>query len=145
MVKKQNPRTIVADQVYNGADIEELSVYNLYPILVKTSVHVNSKILKEYYHNFSNSNNTSYYFLDVFHFLGKAGGTNIILSGSDIRKIDYSKLLINTNLGLEDNNEISTNLVLYTEEGKLLLTDILSNLMEEELKMNKDKVYKKTK
>ena len=102
-------------------------------------------MLKEYYHNFSNNNNISYYFLDVFHFLGKVGGPNIILSGSDIRKIDYSKLLINTNLGLEENNEISTNLVLYTEEGKLLLTDILSNLMEEELKNNKDKVYTKTK
>ena len=145
MTKKENPRTIVADRIYEAIDIDALSDYNLYPILIKTETHVNSKLLKEYYHNFSNDKETSYYFLDVFYFLGKAGGTNIILSGSDIRKIDYSKLLINTNLGLEGNNEISTNLVLYTEEGKLLLTDILSNLMEEELKINKDKVYSKTK
>ena len=145
MAKRQNPRTIVADRVYEASDLDALSDYNFYPIIVKTEKHVNSYLLKEYYYNFSNNNGISYYFLDVFHFLGKVGGPNIILSGSDIRQIDYSKLLINTNLGLDENNEISTNLVLYTGEGKLLLTDILSNLMEEELKISDDKVYKKAK
>ena len=143
MAKNKNPKTIMADRIYDGLDIDALSEYNLYPIIVKTKNHVNSNLFKTYYHNFTNIDNDSYCFLDIFHFLGKTGGgTNIILSGSDLRKINYSKLIINTSLELEDSNDISTDLILYTDKGKLLLTDILSDLMEEELRNNHDKVYK---